>query len=136
MPETLQTYDLSNILQPAQFPEDARRAAGKFGASLTLAKGTVLAKKSADGKLYAYDDATTAVSTAVGILEYSIKTDASGNVYFSTTSAVAGTDNPPHQEASFFEAGTFLATDLTGWDAAAATDLKARTLANGYYRIP
>lgn len=54
MPQTLEAITIDQ-LQAKQFSEDVRLASfGKFGNSLTLAKGTVLAKKTSDGKLYAY----------------------------------------------------------------------------------
>jgi hypothetical protein len=53
MPITVETF-LSNPLQPAAYPQDAREEAVKLGASLTLAKGTVLAKKTSDSLFYAY----------------------------------------------------------------------------------
>jgi hypothetical protein len=130
MPTTLQTFS-PDTLQPSMFPHDERTMAWNFGASLTLAKGTVLAKKASDGKLYAYVDATTAVSAAVGILKQSIKTDASGNVFFSTSSATAAIDNPPALTAPVAVHGTYRTSDLTGYDAAALVDLKGRTLPNG-----
>jgi hypothetical protein len=53
MPATLEQYT-NNRLQPAQYPQDARWTAGAFGASLTVAAGTCLGKKTSDGLLYAY----------------------------------------------------------------------------------
>ena len=130
MPTTLQTFS-PDFLQPSQFPEDARQCSWQFGASLTLAKGQLVAKNATDGKLYAYVDATTAVSTCVGILAQSIKTDSDGNVYYSTTSAVASIDNPPFLGAPVYVNGTFKTADLTGYDAAALADLQGKVLPNG-----
>lgn len=130
MPTTLQAFS-PDMLQPSMFPQDERTMAGQFGASLTLAKGTLLAKKASDGKLYAYVDATTVVSVCVGVLKQSIKTDSSGNVYFSTTSSTPAIDNPPFLSAPVAIHGTYRPGDLTGYDTAALTDLKGRVLANG-----
>jgi len=51
---TLISTTTPDLLLPAVYPELAKTEAGKFGASLTLAKGTVLGKKTSDSKLYAY----------------------------------------------------------------------------------
>lgn len=132
----LSTFTAANILQPKQRPEDARQDAGAFGASLTLAKGTVLGKKTADNKLYTYVDANVdGTGVAVGFLMISIITDASGNIFYGD-SAVANETNPPHETAPFWQSGIFDTADLTGYDAAALADLKGRVLANGYILIP
>lgn len=135
MPVTLDTFAYSG-LQPVINPQDARKEAIQLGVSLTLAKGTLLGKRTSNGLHYAYNDALTdGTQTAVGILEFDVVTDADGNHYLGTN-AVASQFNMPHRDASMFTCGTFDPTELTGWDAAAATDLKARTLSNGYYLIP
>jgi hypothetical protein len=132
----LSTYTAANILQPKQRPEDARQDAGVFGVSLTLAKGTVLGKKTSDGKLYAYNDSlTNGTEVAVGILMQSIITDSSGNVFYGD-SATAGEFNPPHETAAYWQSGIFDTADLTGYDAAALVDFKGRVLANGFILIP
>ena len=130
MPTTLQTFS-PDLLVPSQFPEDARMVSWTFKVSQTYAKGTLLAKLATTGLLEAYTDATTAISTCVGILAQSIKTDASGNVYYSTTSAVASIDNPPFLSAPVYVKGTFRTSDLTGYDAAALADLQGKVLPNG-----
>jgi hypothetical protein len=118
------------------FPKDARLLDGIFGASLTLAKGTVLGRKTADGKLYAYASGNAdGTQTAIGILKYDIKTDASGNVFFGD-SAVLSASNPANASAPYYIAGTFSTADLTGWDATAATAMKASTIATNIVRIP
>lgn len=136
MPTTLETYDATLELIPKQYPQDARTDDGVVTASLTLAKGTVLGKVTATGKLAAYNDSlSTGVERAVGILKHSIATDASGNVYFGT-SAVPGSLNPPHRTAEFYTAGVFDTADLTGYDAAALVDFGGRVMHNGFIRIP
>lgn len=247
MVTTIETFGM-NPLTPAMFPDQARSFAGSFGASLTLAKGTVVAKKTSDSKIYAYagvnrvqtitpttaasaghfiigivrpdgaigftgpiaynaslaniqtaldlasgvangvvassaasaapfttptaliltysgtgftllpqslatvqiggdvvgttkvtvaDSTTvTGTQTPVGILIYDVSTDASGNVYFSDSSAVASASNPANSSAGYYVSGTFDPADLTGWDAGAAVALGATTLPNGYIRIP
>lgn len=132
----LATYAATNMLQPKQRPEDARQDAGAFGVSLTLAKGTVIGKKTSDGLLYAYNDAlTNGTNVAVGILMYTIKTDSSGRIFFSD-STDASELNPPHQTAPYWQSGIFDTADLTGYDANALTDLNGKVLANGFISIP
>jgi hypothetical protein len=53
MPVLVETI-LNDPLLPAAYPQDAREDAVKLGASLTLAKGQLLAKKTSDGLFYAY----------------------------------------------------------------------------------
>lgn len=123
-------------LQPVQWPKDARTEAGIFAANLTLAAGTVVAKVTSGGKLAAYNDSNSdGTQVAVGLLAVAIKTDANGKVYVGG-STTAGPLNPPLDTAPYFICGTFDTDDLTGWDAAAATDLHARTLPTGYVKIP
>lgn len=135
MPVTLESYNASK-LEPAAYPQDARIDAAQLGPSQTLTRGTVLGKRTADGKLYAYDNGNTdGTETAVAILVYDVVTDASGNHYLGT-SAVASSINLPHRDTSVYVAGVFDASQFTGWDSNAATDLHARELPNGYIRIP
>jgi hypothetical protein len=135
MVTTIETYS-QNPLQPVLFPGDQRTLAGVFGNSLTLSKGTVLGRKTSDGKLYAYASGNSdGTQTAVGILMYDIKTDASGNIFFGD-SAVLSVNNPANTTAPYFICGTFDTTELTGWDATAATAMKASTLAPNIIRIP
>lgn len=136
MPVTLNTYNNGTKLEPAEFPQDARLDAAQLGDSLTLAAGTVLGKKTADNKLYAYNDSlTNGLQTAVAILVYATATDASGN-HYTGDSATPSDTNLPHRDCSIYIAGTFRTTDLTGYDANAGTDLHARTLPSGFIRIP
>jgi hypothetical protein len=62
-------------------------------------------------------------------------TDASGLVYYSN-SAVVTAVNRAYQHAQVYEAGTFKAADLRGWDDNAATAMGAHTTSSGYIRIP
>jgi hypothetical protein len=132
----LETYAATNQLQPKQRPEDARQDAGAFAANLTLVKGTVLGKRTSTGELEAYNDAhTTGVNVAVGILMYTIKTNATGQVFFSD-STDASLNNTPHQTAPYWQSGIFDTGDLTGYDANALADMQGHVLANGFISIP
>jgi hypothetical protein len=134
MPVTLDTY-LPSKLEPAEFPEDARIDAARLGASLTLAKGTLLGKRTSDNKHYAYDDTKTdGTERAVGILVYDTITDASGN-HYTGTSATASAINLPHADCSVYVAGTFDTTELTGYNAAALADFQGYLLPSGYIRF-
>ncbi len=134
MPTTLNTYSFDK-LEPKEFPELAAVDAVKFGASLTLAKGTVLGKKTSDDKHYAYNDSlTNGTNVATCILMCAIKTDSSGNVYFGD-SATAAIDNLPHAEAPVYIAGVFDTDDLTGYDAAAKTDLGGHLTPAGWLKF-
>jgi hypothetical protein len=134
MPTTLNTYSFDQ-LEPKEFPELAKTDAVKFGASLTLAKGTVLGKRTSDNKHYAYNDALTdGTNVATCILKCTIKTDSGGNVFFgdSTTATV---DNMPHAEAPVYVAGVFDTDDLTGYDANAKADLGGHLTPAGWLKF-
>lgn len=135
MPTTMDVYSNAK-LEPVEFPQDARIDAARLGASLTLAAGTVLGKKTSDSKLYAYNNSNSdGTEVAVAILVYATATDASGNHYFGGVST-ASPVNLPHNDCSVYVAGAFDTSELTGWDTAAATDFHARALPSGYVRIP
>jgi hypothetical protein len=76
MPVTIESFT-QNPLQPVMYPELARTLAGLFGANLTIAKGTVIAKKTADSKLYAKaipnQVQTITPTTAAGAGHYTIE---------------------------------------------------------------
>jgi hypothetical protein len=134
MPTTLNTYSFDQ-LEPKESPELSVRDAVKMGASLTLAKGTLLGKRTSDNKHYAYNDALTdGTNVATCILLCAIKTDASGNVYFGD-SATAAIDNLPHAEAPVYIAGIFDTDDLTGYDANGKTDLGGHFTPAGWLKF-
>lgn len=135
MPTTLDTYAATK-LEPAEFPEDARVDAASLAPSLTLAKGTVLGKITATGKLAAYANANVnGTETAVAILVYDTATDANGKHYYGN-SALPSALNLPHNDTSIYIAGTFDPALLVGLDAPARVDFGARTLPSGFMRIP
>jgi hypothetical protein len=82
-----------NQLEPQLFPGDARKVAvSKFGNSLTLASGTLLAVKTSDGKLYAYaegnDVQTVTVAGTLSAGSFRIQAVDSSGV-LQTTDAIA-----------------------------------------------
>jgi hypothetical protein len=64
-------------------------------------------------------------NTAALVLEYDVRTDALGQVSFSTTNVV-GEQGESYETASAFYRGDFRATELIGFDAKAVLDLHAR----------
>lgn len=134
MPTTLETWNPAR-LEPVQYPQDARTDAARLGVSLTLAKGTVLGKRTSNNRLYAYNDALTdGTNVACAILVHDVVTDASGNHYLGTT-ATASAFNLPQMDTSVYVAGCFDTADLTGYDTAAGTDLKVALLPSGYIKF-
>lgn len=131
------TYSCDQI-QPAIYPELARKDTVKFAASLTLAKGTVVAQVTTGGLWNTYDDAqTNGRQVAKGILPYAITTDASGNISISGT----GTGDEHFSEKTHIDiwiTGYFLTSELTGLDAAGVADLGrlvSGTVADGVLAI-
>jgi hypothetical protein len=127
-------------LEPYRNPEDARTQAVGLGASLTMSKGTVLGQKTADGLYYPYVDANSdGTGVAKAVLVYDCVTDSAGNVILGNTGTVVDLTHAFETTAEVYVAGTFLETDLTGYDAAALTDLKGREYGIGtskYIVIP
>lgn len=136
MPQTLQAWSpAANILTPVRGVQDARWTAAKFGPSLTIAAGTVLGKKTADGLLYPYASGNAdGTQVAVGLSMYSIWTDAASLVYLNG-SAVAGLLNFPDYTAPYYYSGIFDSADLTGWDATAKSTLGAQATLEGFFRL-
>jgi len=114
-------------LEPYQNPQDARTRAVALGASLTMARGTVLGQKTSDGKYYPYATGNSdGTETARGLLVYTCVTDSDGNVILGDTGTVVDLTHAFETTAEIYESGTFLESDLTGLDSGAITDLGAR----------
>lgn len=134
MPVTLNTRSYDK-LEPKTNPEDARNGSVRLGVSLTLAKGTILGKRTSDNKYYAYNDALTdGTNVATCILMQATKTDSSGNAFFGD-STDASEINLPHAEAPVYKGGTFDTDDLTGYDANAKTDLGGSLTPEGWLKF-
>lgn len=120
-------------LEPFERPREAVTESVPFGVSLTIARGTVVAIKTSDGKWYAYaTGASDGTEVARGIAQYDFTTDASGNV------TIANQTGVEYHTAPVYLAGTFRTNELTGLDAAAVADLGrlvAGALADGVLRI-
>ncbi len=119
-------------LEPYIDPQNARTLAGEFAASQTIVRGTILGQLTSSSKWKVYTDANTDGSgVAAGICVYDIVVDSNGYIVYgpsgSTSSVVSGNE----KTAPIYWKGTFLETDLTGLDAAAVTDMKARELGVG-----
>jgi hypothetical protein len=146
MPFTLENYNPggTNILTPAQFPQDARWTAGRFAPSKTIAAGAYLGKYtntslSTVGLLDNYSPSNTnGLGTAVGLNMITLATDASGNVFNNSGMGTnANSLNLPALTSPYFTAGTFDPADLSGGDANALTNLNAITDGvTGFVRIP
>jgi hypothetical protein len=118
MPTTIEIFDPSQILQPAQFPQDERTGALKMGANLTITKGQALAVKTSDQLGYALSPGTSTTDGTqlfVAFAKYSAVTDANSKVYF-VTSPQTATPNVrmgPYDTLPTCEAGVFDPLDLT-----------------------
>lgn len=126
------TYAAAGLVPYAE-AEEAVTESVPFAASLTLAKGTVVGYKTADGKWAAYASGN-ADGTQVprGILQYAITTDGSGKVTVSNEKGVT------YDTAPVFVEGIFRTTELTGLDANAVGllgRLLAGTAADGVLKL-
>jgi len=114
-------------LEPARAC-DARTEAVPFGASLTVAKGTAVARKASDNKWYPYNDAGSGgLEVCRGLAQYSFVTDSGGNVFYGT-SAVSEQGTAGELTAPIYVQGDFFGADLTGFDAAAMADLNGHLI--------
>lgn len=86
MIQTVETYDMSRILQPAQSPEIAKQDAARFAASTTFVAGLALGRKTADGLLYPMvPGASDGTQLFVGFSMYDFLTDASSLCYLGSS---------------------------------------------------
>lgn len=113
MPVTIvETYDESRILQPVQQPADARQDAVRFGASLTILRGTALGIKTADGLAYAMvPGATDGTQNFIGFCMYDIMTDASSSVFYAA-STTPNVRTGPWTTAPIWKSGIFNPVEL------------------------
>lgn len=126
------TYQASGLV-PYELPCEAVTESVPFGNSLTIAKGTVVAQKTADSKWYAYNNANAdGTEVARGIAQYAFTTDGSGKV------TIANEKGVTYDTAPIYIEGVFRTTELTGLDAAGVTDLGrllSGTVANGVLKM-
>jgi hypothetical protein len=108
------TFDQSQILVPA-LPNAAlnRLSPVTYGASLTIAKGQAMARKTSDNKFYPLNlAATDGTQTFAGFAQYACLTDSSGVVYFGGATAGANFYTLPNQYSAIWTGGIFDPTDL------------------------
>lgn len=113
------TFDMSQILVPALPSALNRLAPVAFGASLTLAKGQALGRKTTDGKAYPLNlAATDGTQTFCGFNQYACLTDANGVVYLGGATAGTNFFTPPYNAGAMYVSGIFdpneLVTAATG----------------------
>ena len=114
---TTDTYTATG-LQPYADPCCAKTEAVAFGASLTIAQGTICGQKTSDGKFKAYDaDNSDGSETARVIAQYDFTTDSDGKV------TIANEKGLKHHTAPVYIAGTFATSELTGLDDDAVAQL-------------
>lgn len=137
MPQLIETYT-GRKLTPAQYPHDARKAALPFGPNLTVSAGQTIAVNTTTNKGDVYANAgANGTGTWKGFSEYDFTTDANGKVQLGAAAGATVTAaSILADSASIFISGTFDPNDLTNFDAAAITQSGAKTLQNGFLRIP
>lgn len=108
-------FDPGQILQPVLPSALTRTSPVGVGASLTIAKGQAMARKTSDAKFYALNlAATDGTQIFAGFSQYPFSSDANGLVYLITNGA-AGVGTwlaPPSTSATIFTGGIFDPTDL------------------------
>lgn len=110
----LEQFDLSQILQPVQNPQDARQDAVKWGASLTIARGQAIAIKTSDHLAYAFNpSASDGTQNFAGFSMYTLKTDANNLVYFGGVSTTPSYRLGPYMTAPIWTKGTFNPQDVS-----------------------
>jgi hypothetical protein len=120
------SYYSNNRLQPIYYPETALTLSVAIAPSETIAQGTILGELTASPGVYGpyASGHTDGTQTAKVIAEYSMNTDAEGNITFSSTE---GTFGGPYGEtyttAPVFYKGTFATGDLVGLDSTAVSAL-------------
>jgi hypothetical protein len=132
------TFDCAKI-SPFIYPELARTMTVRLGASLTLAKGTVLGELSATpGTFEDYSNAASdGTEVARAILPYDVKTDADGLITLGDVST-GMEQGQKYRSIDVWITGYFRTTDLTGLDANGAVDLGRvvrGTVADGVLRV-
>lgn len=113
------TYSMANRLDPYYEANEAPVVNVNLGASLTLAKGTVLGELTATpGTFIAYaSGASDGSQVPKGILQYAVTTDGSGNI------TIANEQGLTQKACPMYIGGIFNIADLTGLDANAVTKL-------------
>lgn len=110
-------FDPGQILQPVFPSPPPRLAPCAFGASLTIAKGQAVGRKTSDSKMYPLNpDASDGTQTFAGFSQYPLVTDASGVVYGVYGSGAAAGANYfalPNSYSAIYTAGMFDPADLS-----------------------
>ena len=120
MPSSATNTYQDNKLQPSRHPELALEERYQVTASATIAKGVVVGRVTATGKLAAYASGNADGSqTPVGIVPFAITTDSSGNITVEGGNVLGTTQDT----IPVFIGGYFLSADLTGMDSNALTKL-------------
>lgn len=127
MPVNTQIFKSAPCILPVLDGENALKRPIKLKPSLTLAKGTILGRVAADGLYKAYADAAVDGSgVARCVLEFDVATDADGNHFIG--SQASSEHGEIRQTVTAYFSGNFKVAELTGFDAAAQTDLGARLI--------
>lgn len=123
----LNTYTFTRV-DPVVEVDDAMQAIWnvKIAASQTYAAGTIVGEVTASPGTYkAYATGNVdGTQNPMGILQYAVTTDGSGNITNFSEQGPTGTYAP------IYTKGTFKVSDLTGLDAGAITKLGGHTVGN------
>lgn len=136
-------FDPSDILVPAQRPEDARQDAIQFGPNLTFVKGDMIAISTVDKKAYRYAvGGANGLAVAKAIAMYSFRTDTNGMVYFGTEAPGYHPQVAPSHTAPGWLTGIFAPGDIkiagvaaTFSQVSTAFQTLARELHNGFIKV-
>lgn len=108
----IETFDMTQILQPMQAPGDARQEAVAWGPNLTIRFGQASGVKTSDRLNYPFDtNATDGTQNFDGFSMYSFVTDANGQVFYAP-SAIASVRTGSWSTSPIWKTGIFSPNDL------------------------
>ncbi len=116
-------YDTA-VIAPV-FCRDGRKTRVRFGANLSMRRGTVLAEKNASlGTFWPYvPGRNDGLSTPKGLLECDCATDGNGLCYIGATTIFACPVGYATVDTTMWTAGTFKCEEIVGLDPAGAAIL-------------
>lgn len=114
MIQTVEQYDASRILEPAQAPWDAKIEAGRFGPSQTFLAGMAVGQKTSDKLLYPFNPgASDGTQIFAGFAKFDFVTDSNSLCYVgSSVTAAANIRQSSFTTMPYYQHGIFNPQDV------------------------